>query len=223
MKLRKTENIFILGLFLAVTGLISAAALATVSNLTSPAIAAAKKKQTAALLQRLSLPGFNNNPAENICTFTADDGGEVSYMGATMDGKLVGIAARTSVTGYAGTIKVMAGMDLEGRILAVIVEEHKETPGLGANVCERKFQRSIRQFTNPHPDRLPANPILDQFHGRRADGGKAWAVKTDGGEFEYRTGATVTSRAITGAVSRMAELCRKQHRQITAKLSGAEK
>ena len=219
MKLRKSENLFVLGIFLAFTGLISATALAVVSNLTSPAIAAAKEKQTAAALKQIGLPEFNNHPAGNICKLKTADGDEVSFLGAAMDGKLVGIAARTSVSGYAGAIKVMAGLDLDGNILAVIVEEHKETPGLGANVCDRKFQRTIRQLTNPNPDLLPSNPILDQFHGRRAVPGRRWAVKTDGGEFEYRTGATVTSRAVTRAVNRIASLFLQKKAAITAKLS----
>ena len=219
MKLRKSENIFVLGIFLAVTGLISATALAVVSNRTSPAIAAAKARQTATALKRLGLPEFNNDPTTNTGVFKACDGSEVSFLGAKMNGKITGIAGRTSVNGYAGAIKVMAGLDTDGNILAVIVEEHKETPGLGAGVCDRKFQRSIHQLTNPEPDKLPANPILDQFHGLRAVPGKRWAVKADGGDFQYRTGATVTSRAVTTAVDRIASLYCQKRQEIIAKLS----
>ena len=80
---------------------------------------------------------------------------------------------------------------------------HNETPGLGANVCERKFQRTIFNFGEAVPE-VPENRLLDQYNGLNADRAGNWQISKDGGEFEYLTGATVTSRAVTALVNEIA-------------------
>ena len=95
----------------------------------------------------------------------------------------------------------MVSFDPNGKILAVRILEHNETPGLGAAVCERKFQKTIFNLGAPRPAGLPPNPVLDQFHGRLAAEGGNWKVSKDGGDLIFRTGATVSSRAVTEAVN----------------------
>lgn len=86
--------------------------------------------------------------------------------------------------GYVGPIKLMVGIDMQGEILGVRVLTHKETPGLGDKIEERR-----------------SNWILD-FDGRSLSNTeqKAWRVKRDGGEFDQLTGATITPRAVVKAV-----------------------
>ena len=86
-------------------------------------------------------------------------------------------------------------------MLAVQIIEHKETPGLGAAVCERKFQKTIFNLFEAEPAGLPPNAILDQFKNKNHKNAGNWKISKDGGEFAYRTGATVTSRAVTDMVN----------------------
>ena len=199
MKLRECENFPVLGLFLGAVGLLSALVLALVSDLTAPKIKAAEQRTRSAAFRQLALPEFDNDPAQEKCVF---DG--VGFMAARKGGKLVGIVAEAEGSGYAGKVKELVGFRPDGTIAAVLVTEEKETPGLGKNVCERKFKKTIFNIFKPAGKGLPPNDILDQFAGRRAGDKTDWRVRKDGGEFEYRTGATVTSRAVTEMTGRAA-------------------
>jgi electron transport complex protein RnfG len=86
--------------------------------------------------------------------------------------------------GYAGAIHLLIAIDVQGRVLGVRVLDHRETPGLGDPIEERRSDwihgfdgRSLGQ---PPPDR--------------------WQVRKDGGDFDQFTGATVTPRAVVRAV-----------------------
>ena len=193
MKLKECENFFVLGLFLGAVGLLSALVLALVSDLTAPKIREADQRAKSAALKQLALGDFDNDPTLEKCEF---DG--VTFMAVRKGGRLVGIVAETEANGYAGRVRELVGFKPDGTITAVLITDEKETPGLGKNVCERKFKKTIFNFLKPTPPGLPPNPILDQFTGKRAgDKSIVWRVKKDGGSFDYRTGATVTSRAVT--------------------------
>jgi len=217
MKLRDCENFWVLGAFLGAVGLLSALVLALVSALTAPAIARADQRAKSAALRQL-IPDFDNDPARETLRI---DG--VTFMAARRGGKLVGVAAEAETnSGYAGTIRELVGFAPDGRILAVLVTDEKETPGLGKNVCERKFKKTIFNFFRPAPRGLPPNPVLDQFTGRRAGDRVDWRVRKDGGDFEYRTGATVTSRAVTELTGRAAKVFAAHRARIMAELNGAK-
>lgn len=91
--------------------------------------------------------------------------------------------------GYAGKIRLIIAMRADGRVAGVRVTEHRETPGLG-------------DYIEPKKDKNKAAPWITQFTGwALADvAPEHWKVKKDGGRIEYRTGATVTPRAISKAV-----------------------
>jgi len=86
--------------------------------------------------------------------------------------------------GYSGAIRLLVAVGADGRLLGVRVLAHKETPGLGDAIDERKSDWILgfagRSLADPAPDR--------------------WKVRKDGGEFDQFTGATVTPRAVVGAV-----------------------
>lgn len=86
--------------------------------------------------------------------------------------------------GYAGPIKLLIGIDIDGVVTGVQVLEHRETPGLGDRVESTKSdwlnQFNGRSLTNPDPP--------------------GWAIRRDGGRFDQLTGASVTPRAIVGAI-----------------------
>ena len=82
--------------------------------------------------------------------------------------------------GYSGEIKTLMGIDQEDKILGVRVITHKETPGLGDYIEIDKSQW-IKNFNLKSLDKVSE---------------KQWAVKKDGGDFDYISGATITPRAV---------------------------
>lgn len=93
--------------------------------------------------------------------------------------------------GYAGKIRLVMAVMQDGSLGGVRVVEHHETPGLG-------------DYIDPKKDRNKQQPWIAQFAGRSlADTpAAAWTVSKDGGAFSYRTGATISARAVTEAVGR---------------------
>ena len=86
--------------------------------------------------------------------------------------------------GYAGPIRMLVGVDVDGVLTGVHVLEHRETPGLGDRVESGKSDWA-EQFGG----RSLANPAAS-----------GWAIRRDGGQFDQLTGASVTPRAIVKAV-----------------------
>jgi len=100
---------------------------------------------------------------------------------AYADDQHIGTVIRAAKQGYGGLVPVAAGIDLEGKIVAIRVassaEGLKETPGLGLKATEEKFR--------------------EQFKGKTLS---ELRLKKDGGTIEAITGATITSRAVTDAI-----------------------
>lgn len=93
--------------------------------------------------------------------------------------------------GYAGRIAFIAALRADGAVIGVRVTHHKETPGLG-------------DYIDPKKDRNKQRPWIAQFESvswSQVESAK-WTVRKDGGVFDYRTGATVSARALSTAVGR---------------------
>ncbi|QJQ96981.1 electron transport complex subunit RsxG [Halomonas sp. PA5] len=86
--------------------------------------------------------------------------------------------------GYSGDIDMLLGIDQSGRLSAVRVVRHQETPGLGDKI-ERRKSDWITSFDGRSLD----NPTLAE-----------WSLARDGGEFDGFTGATITPQAVIMAV-----------------------
>ncbi len=86
--------------------------------------------------------------------------------------------------GYSGKIHLLVGVYVDGSLAGVRVIKHAETPGLGDGIEIRK------------------SPWIKGFDGKSlSDPTEArWAVRRDGGDFDQLTGATITPRAVIGAV-----------------------
>jgi len=86
--------------------------------------------------------------------------------------------------GYAGSIRFVVGISLDGTITGVRILEHRETPGLGDRIETTKsdwvLQFDGHSLRQPEPER--------------------WAIKGHGGEFDQLTGASVTPRAVIKAL-----------------------
>ena len=93
--------------------------------------------------------------------------------------------------GYAGRIKLLIGLQADGKLAGVRVTQHKETPGLG-------------DYVEPRKDKNKAHPWIEQFQalafGELSE--RDWKVKKDGGRFDFYAGATITPRAVTKAVGK---------------------
>ncbi|MDK9705230.1 MAG: RnfABCDGE type electron transport complex subunit G [Sulfuritalea sp.] len=93
--------------------------------------------------------------------------------------------------GYSGRIGLILAVNANGRLLALRVTSHKETPGLG-------------DYIDPKKDKNKALPWIAQFSNMGFDSvpPKKWRVKKDGGRFDQMSGATISARAVTNASGR---------------------
>lgn len=91
--------------------------------------------------------------------------------------------------GYSGPIQLLIGVYADGTLAGVRVLAHKETPGLGDGIDEKRSPW-ILAFAGKSLE----NPPLEH-----------WKVKKDGGAFDQFTGATVTPRAVVKATRQFLE------------------
>ena len=103
------------------------------------------------------------------------------YIGKAND-ETVGYVFQTEAKGYGGTVKVMTGISADGQITGIVILEHSETPGLGANAEKASFTDQFKQAA-------PENGITLVKNKAPSDG-----------EIEAMTGASITS-AVTNAVN----------------------
>lgn len=102
------------------------------------------------------------------------------------------VFASMAPDGYNGNIRLLVAVRLDGTLAGVRVLAHRETPGLGDSI-ETERSDWIRGFAG----KSLGDPKAEQ-----------WQVKRDGGAFDQFTGATITPRAVVGAVKRALEVCR---------------
>lgn len=194
---RKTTNMFYLGIFLGVVSAAAAGIMGAAAVLTREPIEKAKGKKLADGL-RVVLPAFDNDPMKDSRSV-----GDVLFYQAKKGGKTVGYAARTSVgSGYGGKIEALISFQADGTIRTFIITAHSETPGLGSNAADRVREKTLVGLLRGEKAAagLPPNRILDQYAGHSAAKKDAWKqpwkLKKDGGDAEYVTGATISSRAV---------------------------
>ncbi|CAA7626403.1 electron transport complex subunit RsxG [Magnetospirillum sp. UT-4] len=147
------------------------------------ALRAIEAKQ-ASLAQVIPAALHDNDPSTDHLTLARADGKAVTVYRATKAGSVTGLAYEVSGSGYAGEIRLMMGVDAEGRLLGVSTLSHKETPGLGDKIEAKK------------------NPWITRFAGLSLGEPpvEKWKVKKDGGQFDQFSGATITPRAVVGAI-----------------------
>lgn len=114
---------------------------------------------------------------------------------ARQHGQLSGVVLEAAApNGYGGRIELLVGIARDGTVQGVRVVSHRETPGLGDYID------------------LAVSPWARQFAGKPAD--SRWAVKKDGGDTDYISGATISARAVSAAVAR----CSDYYRSAQARL-----
>ena len=174
MKLR-VKDVFLPTAVLFLICVIVAAALSGTNLLTKDKIAeqAAQKAEESRKLALSDADTFE----------PANESAENEYYVGKSGSEIVGYVFETSAKGYGGDVDVMTGISLDGKITGVILLDHEETPGLGANAEKEEFRA---QFLQDVPDTLLK---LVKYQEPKP------------GEVEAMTGASMTSRAVMNAVN----------------------
>lgn len=181
----KQQRMWIHGVILGVFCLGFGVMLAATNKFTEQDIAArALEDRQNSLSQVIPSDIHDNNLVSDTLTMQDGQEREITVYRATKNGQVTGVAYEIYGTGYAGKIKLMLGVDAQGKILGVRVLAHKETPGLGDRIDARKSGWILR-FTGLFLGDPPPNQ---------------WKVKKDGGQFDQFAGATITPRGVVKAI-----------------------
>lgn len=188
---------FKLSLFVVISILL----LLVIRYITAPQIAF-EEKQSMLMTFNQVLPSkhYNNNPLEDTLTISKPE--QLALLGSTTpvtlyrarkDNQAAGLIFTAIATnGYSGSITLLIGVLPDGSLSGVRVLKHRETPGLGDKIDINKHDW-ILGFNGKSVD-FKSDSDQDDDH--------RWAVKKDGGEFDQFTGATITPRAVIGAVKK---------------------
>lgn len=166
----------ILGLVISLTiiSAVCSGVLAYVNELTKDPIAQMLVKKTVEAAKAVLPP----ETAEVEKATFAD--GEEYFLGKSGTGEVVGFAVKGSDPGgYGGDVVLMVGFRADKTtVVCYRTLAAAETPGLGMKLNTPEF--------------------ADQFAGKD---GRSLHVKKDGGEIDAITSATITSRAVCGAIA----------------------
>lgn len=198
MKLDKDQIRMVFALF--VVAAIAAIVLGLTDLVTREPIAAAQKAALHQALQQV-LPAHHNDPqADKIHLGAGANQPDVMmYPARDAAGVLQGLAWEVvAPDGYSGSIRILVGVRPDGRVFAIRITQHQETPGLGDGVVKNKGWLAS---------------FVDQNLGS-----KNWKVKKDGGDFDQFTGATITPRAVVKAVKGALVFFNAQKTAIFARL-----
>ena len=192
--------ILVLTLITAGAGLI----LSLVEAVTREPIAEQRRLETLRALQAV-LPQANNSPDQDtVQLVTGKDkrGRDVlrTFFRGRQDGTLSGVAFKVvAPDGYSGNIEVMVGIDPSGTVAGIEILSHAETPGLGDKITLPTFKANFAGKNLQNTD---------------------WRVKKDGGAFDQITGATISPRAVVGAVRKGLEFYRDHLDEVLADSRG---
>jgi Na+-translocating ferredoxin:NAD+ oxidoreductase subunit G len=184
------DRIWRSALLLAVVAVIGTALLSGVHELTAERIAEQERRVILEQLNQVLPADRYDNALLTDRVRVRDDaffpGGQaVTVYRARRNGDPVALILRhRAVNGYNGDIHLLTSVAADGRITGVRVTRHGETPGLGDGIEAGKSDWVLgfngRALGNPQDD--------------------GWRVRRDGGVFDQFTGATITPRAVVGAV-----------------------
>ena len=143
------------------------------------------------------LDGCSNDPLND--RFKVPDGDiERSFFIGEFDGRKTTVAFESSGKGFGGDIGVIVAVNVEtDEIVGIGVTTHSETPGLGSRAKD-------------DPD------FSAQFAGLSLK--EPFSVKSDGGQIDALSGATVSSRGVCGAVSESSKVYLRLKDEIVKKL-----
>jgi electron transport complex protein RnfG len=110
----------------------------------------------------------------------------IVYRGRKLNQPVAAVFYSVAPEGYSGGINMLVAVKTDGTLGGVRIVSHRETPGLGDKIEERKSDWILgfegKSLTNPEESR--------------------WKVKRDGGDFDQFTGATITPRVVVHAIKK---------------------
>ena len=210
----KIGNIFFLGIFLFLVCAAAAFVMGYVDRITFLPREKAKKAKLVAALNEV-LPPYNNAILETAEKKSFPDGEDSVIYTAEKEGKIVGYAVEISAQkGYGGKMEALISFSPEGRVYSFVITGHSETPGLGSEVTDRKEVRTfatlfVQKKKGAFPENLPPGKVLDQFRSRSVKTAP-WRLRSAGGDIDGRSGATISSAAVTFLASRAAVILREK-------------
>ncbi|MES9965984.1 MAG: electron transport complex subunit RsxG [Sedimenticola sp.] len=143
-----------------------------------------KEDLLASLEEVVPAEHYDNNLLDNPLQLERATGDPITIYRGTRGKQVSAMAYEMSSQGYAGEIRLIMGLDAQGKVLGIRVLSHAETPGLGDKI-EVKKDDWILEFNGLSL----GNPPREK-----------WKVKKDGGQFDAFSGATITPRAVLKAI-----------------------
>ena len=181
---------------LTLLSVISGGALAYVQKNTTPLIEDNKLQFVKGPAIKEILEGTSNNPVSDRFTIEQGEKKDLFFVGK-YDGTPKTVAFESVGKGFGGDVYIVLGVDLEtDKLTGVRVTTMSETPGVGA--------RAKTDLT-----------FVSQFKGQPLEG--TFKVKADGGQVDAIGGATITSRAVSSALTDASKLYHEIKPQIIEK------
>lgn len=177
------KNTLILTLITVIAGFLLGAVYEVTKTPIAQAQETAKKEAWQAVFSDVKLGDFK---AEDVDQKAADKVVKDMGVNATIDevctaGDAGYVITTTDKDGFGGNIQITVGIKKDGTINGVSILSISETAGLGMKATEPSF---YNQYVNKQADKFVVSK----------DGG-------DGEQIDALSGATITSRAVTGAVN----------------------
>ncbi len=145
------------------------------------------------------LKGSSNDPIADRFKIKVGET-EKSFFVGKFDGKAETVVFESTGKGFGGDFGIMLGVNVaDDKIIGIGVTTHSETPGIGS-----------RAQTDPR--------FAAQFKGLPLAGD--FKVKSEGGQVDAISGATVTSKGVAGAVTDAVKTYTNLKPQLAEKLKG---
>lgn len=184
--------------------LIGTALLAVTFKLTRNTIERSVENEKLRLISQIApKTSYENDIMKDVIQLAPDellgtDEAITAYRGRMGGNPSIAVLQVIAPDGYAGKVKLIVAIQKEGKVGGVRVVSHNETPGLGDYIDIAKDQ------------------WITIFNGKSLLGQteREWKVRKDGGQFEYRAGATITPRAVVKAVRKALQYYEKHQEEI---------
>jgi electron transport complex protein RnfG len=144
------------------------------------------------------LANASNDPINDRFKFPVGEKEETFFVGV-IDGEPKAVVFETAGKGFGGPVGVMVGVDVTtDKLVGIGVTTHAETPGMGAKAKDE-----------PH--------LANSFKGLLFT--DELKIKTDGGQVDGISGATVTSRGIAAGVTEAGKMYKEIKPEIAEQLA----
>ena len=181
---------------LTILSVISGGSLAFIQTKTADSIENNKLEFIKGPAIKTILEGSSNNPITDRFKIKTDETEHTFFVGV-FDGKPNAVCFESSGKGFGGDVGMVVGVNLDtDKIIGVGVTTHSETPGVGS-----------RAKTDPK--------FVSQFKGQPIE--ETFKVKSDGGQVDAISGATITSRAVSAGLTDAGKLYKELKPQIVDK------